>query len=213
MNRTQTEINQLARLRPIAPIVPYVSVIIGMYLLQSAWAALLLYQAQMAIVLSFEGQWHHIGALTRCRKRRLIAVAGVMMFSGIALIGLAPLLGLTQSLAATASRFGLAGNHWLPFILCFSFTNGWMEEIYWRGYLGSTSRRLCWFDLWFAGYHALVLALFVDWWWALAAVVVLIGAAWSWRQSAHHSDGLLVNAVSHIGADLSILLAVWVVIG
>ena len=85
MNRTQTEINQLARLRTIAPIVPYVSVIIGMYLLQSAWAALLLYQAQMAIVLSFEGQRHHIGALTRCRKMRLVAVAGVMMFSGIAL--------------------------------------------------------------------------------------------------------------------------------
>ena len=97
MNRTQTETNQLARLRTIAPIVPYVSVIIGMYLLQSAWAALLLYQAQMAIVLSFEGQWHHIGALTRCRKMRLVAVAVVMMFSGIALIGLAPILGLTQS--------------------------------------------------------------------------------------------------------------------
>ena len=202
----------VSKLRTFAPLVPYIPVLIGMYLLRSAWIALLLYQAQMVLILSIERQWHHARAMLRCQRILLIAMAITMMFSGVALFSLAPTLGLTTNLAANASQFGLEGGNWLPFILCFSFTNGWLEELYWRGYLGSASRKLSWFDLWFAGYHVLVLALFVDWWWALSAMTILIATAWMWRQTVRISDGLLVNVVSHIGVDLSILLAVWAIV-
>lgn len=166
----------------------------------------------MVLILSIERQWHHARAMLRCQRMLLITMAVTMMFSGVALFSLAPRLGLTTNLAASASRFGLEGGNLLPFILCFAFTNGWLEELYWRGYLGSASKKLSWFDLWFAGYHVLVLALFIDWWWALAAMIILIGAAWMWRQTMRISDGLLVNVLSHIGVDLSILLAVWAIV-
>ena len=194
-------------LRSLAPAAPYVAVIVGMYTLRSAWASFAIYQVLMVLVLSLARQWHRVPELARSRSRPLFVVAVATPLGGIALYLLAPVLGLTANLAATCARFGITNATWLPFIVCFGLTNPWLEELYWRGYLGSASTTLRWNDVWFGAYHALFLAPFIGWS-SLSALVLLIAVGWAWRQTARLSQGLLVPAVSHFCADVSILLAV-----
>ena len=81
-----------------------------------------------------------------------------------------------------------------------------LEEWYWRGVLGSPSRMPTPNDAAFAGYHVLVLAVFVPWPWALAVAVVLVGAAWLWRQLVARHGGLVIPVVTHAVADLSVIV-------
>lgn len=196
-------------LRLLAPVVPYAAVGVGIYLLHSAWASFLVYQIAMILVLSVEREWHRVPGLMKSRSAAFLAVAAGTAFGGVALYLLAPSLGLADGIAANCARLGLSGASWLPFIAFIGLTNPWLEEVYWRGYLGSDATELLANDAWFGGYHVLILAPFVSWWWSAAAFVVLSGVAWVWRQSARLSGGVLVASVSHFAADVSILVAVW----
>jgi hypothetical protein len=60
-------------------------------------------------------------------------------------------------------------------------------------------------DVAFAGYHVLVLCMFIKLPWALVSFGVLLFAAWSWRQLAARYSGLGVAIASHAVADLSVI--------
>jgi hypothetical protein len=61
----------------------------------------------------------------------------------------------------------------------------------------------------FAGYHILVLAGKVGAWWLVPAFAVLGGAGWYWRQISRVSGGLLAATLSHMAADLTVILAIY----
>ena len=64
-------------------------------------------------------------------------------------------------------------------------------------------------DFLFAGYHLLVLVLFLEWIWILPALGVLLAAGWFWRQLRRRQGGLLLPVVSHMAADGGIMGVVY----
>jgi len=193
-------------------IVPYIAVVVGMYLARSVWIAFWLYEAGMVAVLAHERQWFRLRDLWRSKSAALAGAAVATLVAGPVLYALAVAGDIGPRLAEATAVFGPSAGAWPLFIACFCLTNPWLEELYWRGYLGEASTRWSWRDVLFAGYHPLFLVPFVGWWWALAAFVLLVVVARLWRQAARLGGGLLVPVISHFAADLSILLASWVLI-
>ena len=198
-----------SRLRAIAPALPYLTVAAGLMLFRSGWAALVGYHAGIIAVLTLEGAWEIAPRLLAGWHPARFAVAlATSALSGPLLLWLWPWVQAQSALDAQLAAWGLSGAAWPAFVLYFTLTNGWLEEGYWRGYLGRTDRGMCWVDLWFAAYHIVVLSAIVDWPWQLFSTAVLIAAAWLWRQTVRATGGLLVPVLAHIAADASIMLAV-----
>jgi len=197
----------------VAPFAPYVAVLIGMYGLHSAWAAVFGYHLSMALVLTLDGYW--------AQARRLGAGGPAWLRAGGALFGIGggaalyllwPWLGVPAGFGRTLAQLGLTEAAWPLFLVYFCAVNPALEELYWRGYLHHPSRRLIPNDLLFAGYHLLVLAGYFAWPWLIAVFIGLTAAAWLWRQLARHTGGLLVPYLSHVAADAGIMGAVYVLV-
>ncbi|MBN1581045.1 MAG: CPBP family intramembrane metalloprotease [Anaerolineae bacterium] len=203
-----------------APTVPYVAVGIGLWFLHSGWAALVGYHLGIVAVLTLARAWRGLKSrlLTGWHPLWFALAAILAALSGLVVIWLWPWTGGQRILDACLSEWHLPAQGWLPFVVYWSLVNPWLEEGFWRGYLESanaksdrSSRRhkcLSWSDLWFAGYHLIVLWPIVGWPWLLFGLAVLIAAAWLWRQIARTTGGLLVPVLAHMAADASILFAV-----
>ena len=128
---------------------------------------------------------------------------------GLGLYLLWPIFGIVPDLNARLIPLGLNPVSWPFFILYFSLVNPWLEEIYWRGWLGGASRSLVASDIWFAGFHLLVLGIYAPWHSLVIALVVLSTVSWFWRQIARRESSLFAPAFSHILADAGIALVVY----
>lgn len=181
-----------------------------MYLLRNAWAAVLLYHLGMAGVLLAERRWGEARKLGAGLQPLHLAGTGAFGLSGGVLLYLLwPLLGLPAGFADALAHLGITKAAWPLFLAYFCAVNPWLEEVYWRGFLGDDAARPIPNDALFAGYHVLVMAGFVWWPWLIVAMFGLTGAGWLWRQQSHLARGLLVPAVSHLLADAAILLTVY----
>ncbi len=116
------------------------------------------------------------------------------------------------SLQFKFARLGLQGNSLLIFCIYYSISTPLLEEAYWRGILASTSKRLAWPDIFFAGYHILVLALFAKPVFVIVSFLILLITAWVWRLIAIKLKGLLLPILTHLSADVSIIIAIYILI-
>jgi hypothetical protein len=185
---------------------------IGLQFLHSGWAALLIYHLGMILILSLDQGWGLARDLFHSTRYRLLVPA--MLLGGAAgacLYALWPAFAF--DLDALFASLGLGGNSRLIFWLYFCAVNPWLEELYWRGYLGQLDHKLHPIDLWFAGYHAIVFGGWIAWPWTVLALAVLAAAGWFWRQIARAGNGLLLPALSHLAADVTIALALFAVGG
>ena len=128
---------------------------------------------------------------------------------GLLLYLLWPLLSIPPDINIQLQNIGLTAATWPYFILYFILVNPWIEEYYWRGYLGSESKYILPVDLFFAGYHVMVLAGKVDFIWLIAVFATLSFAAWLWRQANRISLGLLPSLASHMAADITIIFTIY----
>jgi len=196
-----------------AAVIPYIAVALGLYILENAWAAILLYHAGIVIVLA----------------RRRERLAGVLLRGwnlGIAIVGAfgcALAGGLVfllwdvihiegLSLGTTLAQFGLGGASWIVFVLYFTFIHPPLEEAFWRDHMMRTARGPHFVDAAFAGYHILVLVLFVTPVWTAISFLLLAGVAWVWRLMALRYSGLAIPVFTHAAADASIMVAVWAIV-
>lgn len=193
-----------------APVVPYVAVLVGLYALHSAWAAMLLYHAG---IVAF---WIAVGREPSPRVLRTGFRASLAIPLVVAALAAGPLIWLAwpraaidPDMAAQLARFGLSGPSLVAFAVYAAIANAPLEELYWRGLIAAGSPRPAPADALFAGYHVIVLWLVVDWPFALAAALVLAAAAWLWRIAAARCGGLAVPYLSHLAADLAVIGAVW----
>jgi hypothetical protein len=195
-------------LRLVAPAVPYLAVLFGLYVLRSGWAAMLLYHAGMLVVgFGLDGA-RRVPELGRGGRAAPGIALGLIGLGAGPVLWLAwPLMGGGTGLAATLAALGLGGASFVGFASYYTIVNPILEEWYWRGVLGSPSRAPTVGDAAFAGYHIVVLVAFVSWPWALGAAVTLMGAAWLWRQMASRQRGLAIPIVTHCVADLSVIVA------
>lgn len=189
---------------------PYVCVAVGMYLLGSAWAAMLGYHA-VAVVLTVMHEKKEIFRLVPKGFKPIFAlvILPLSAAAGFVLWLVWPYMfvdstGIWNSLTV----FGLPKSVWPVFALYYALVNSFVEEIFWRGALRNVRPHVV-VDLGFAGYHALVLFAFVSVPWAVALAATLYPAAWMWRQVAKRTGGLALCIASHVVADVAIAAFVW----
>jgi membrane protease YdiL (CAAX protease family) len=200
--------DRLSRL--FGPAVPYAAVLVGLYVLESAWAAVLLYHAGVIAIWFAAGRRPQARALLSGLRPRFaiplvlagLAVAPIVYFAW-------PHVALDPEMRAVLARFGLRGFPLAAFAVYSALANPALEELLWRGVLFAETRQPAPGDAVFAGYHVIVLAVVVEWPFALAAALVLAAAAWIWRVVAARSGGLAVPWLSHLAADLAVIGAAW----
>jgi membrane protease YdiL (CAAX protease family) len=190
--------------------VPFIAMIIGFYLVKNVWVAMLGYhflavlmliankQSSLIKRLFVGGTW---GSIIFCSVLAALSGGVLYLFSQV--------IQIPMNFGTMLETMGLKSANWLLFILYYSLINPIIEEVYWRGYLGSMDKTLTWSDVCYAGYHPLVFLRFVPWPWALVEFAILLGVAWLWRMLIRKYGGLLLPVLMHLFADLSIGIAIY----
>ncbi len=190
--------------------VPFIAIITGFYLVRNIWVAMLGYHFLAILMLIVNRQ-------EGLRKRLFVGgtLRSILFFcilaalSGVLLYLSNRYIQVPLNFGSMLESMGLKPANWLLFILYYSFINPLIEELYWRGYLGSQVKNLTWSDVCYAGYHPLVFLRFVSWPWALLEFAILLGVAWMWRRLIRKYHGLLLPVLMHLFADLSIGIAIY----
>jgi uncharacterized protein len=194
-------------------LLPCIPVGFGLYVANNIWIAMLGYHLFAVLILFREKQGYQI--------RRIFnggSIKGTMLWSFFALAsgGAIYLLGVVLNISDTLCKglllMGLSGYGWLFFIVYYSLVNPFIEEVYWRGFLGSESKSFTCSDIGYAGYHPLVFLKFLSVPWAIFEFVVLAAVAWFWRGMVKKHGGLRIPFAMHLSADLSIAAAIWLLV-
>ncbi len=195
----------------IAPALAYLAVFLGLFVFHSAWAALLGFHAAIIGSLLIARPGIPLATLLKSSNKKWIALSLLVCgSSGFALFFLWDVFGIARDLPSQVEALGLNARTWVPFIAYFALVNPFVEEYFWRGYLGSATRGLHRSDLLYAGFHALILIHKVPVVSIVFAVVALALAGWFWRQIAREENGgLLAPVLGHMAADFTILIAIY----
>lgn len=190
-------------------VLPYLAVFLGMITLHSAWGALIGFHLALLPLFVTRRQKIFPRFLAPVSMRILLPVAVTGLFAGFGLWLTWPHAGLPVDFSTRVAALGLVGFVWPFFIGYFTLVNPWLEEAYWRYVLASPSTYPALVDFLFAGYHLIILSLFVSLAWMLVAFVILAAAGWFWRQISRYTGSLLPAALSHLLADFSILMVLY----
>ncbi len=202
------------RFERISTAVPYVAVLVGLYVLKSAWIAIGLYHFGITVFL-IAGDRNSLLKRVCTGWNSMPAVIGVVMS-----VMIFPIVFFfwghmqleSTPLKSALANFGLHGTSWFFFMIYFSTVQPFLEELYWRGHLEYGHKYFSWTDFAFAGYHILVLAWFIKPPWLVIAFIVLTATAYVWRYIASKLEGLAVPLLSHIVADVSIIAVTYILI-
>ena len=194
----------------LTPILPYLAVWAGLFFLKSAWFTLIGFHISILIALAVIRPHIPIGVLFKSNHSKWILISVLFCStSGIGLYFLWDVFGTVGDLPLRLQSIGLNSSSWFAFIAYFSLINPFVEEYFWRGVLGSQSKKLHVGDVIFAGYHALILWGRVHPLSILFAVIILVSAGWLWRQISRKDGGLLAAVLGHMTADFSILMVIY----
>ena len=194
----------------IAPFVVYVAVGVGIFQFQSAWGALIGFHAAIIASLLIARPNIPLKILFSNNNFKWIPLSILLgSSSGLILNFLWNYFGVAVDLPARVGSLGLNGSSWMLFIAYFTLVNPWIEEYFWRGYLGSSTTSLYVSDFLYSGFHGLVLINKVQTASIFFALAALVLAGWLWRQIARQDKGLLAPVLGHMAADLAILLVVY----
>jgi hypothetical protein len=177
----------------------------------SAWLATGGYHLGMAIGLGL-ARWPIRRPNLRWRRPVQLLVGFSCLSSllaGLLIVALWPWLVEWPNLTLEPflSAWGLTAHRWSSFGWYFCLVNPWLEEIYWRDWLGHTPARTWETAAWFAGYHGLVLLPLLHWEWIGLVLVILTITGWWWSQLVKLGSGLAGPVLCHLAADVSIILA------
>ena len=194
----------------LTPLLPYLAVAIGLFWIQNAFATLFTFHLAIILALLLARSQVPLRILFRSKDIRWV-ILNILLCgsSGISLYFFWSYFGVIGDLPAHFQSLGLIPFTWTLFITYFVLVNPFIEEYFWRGYLGSPTRRLYLSDFLYAGFHALLLMNKMRIGTVLYGLVVLVLAGWFWRQLARADDGLLAPVLGHMAADFTILMAVY----
>jgi membrane protease YdiL (CAAX protease family) len=191
--------------------IPYVAVLIGIYVFRSAWLAILLYHAGVAVFLFIRkpaGFW--IRMRTGFKTPWLIPGLIVCALAMPAVYFLWPWFAISENiLPQWMAYYGLSGWAWLLLIPYFSIVHPILEEALWREIAPDRFTWICRQDLLFAGYHVLVLLQLMKSPWLVLVFIVLAGSSIFWRWSAQHFGGYGLSILTHAMADAAVVTAVF----
>lgn len=194
----------------IAPILAYLAVGLGLLVFHSAWGALLGFHASIIFSLLIARPTFPLKLLLTNNDIKWILLSILLCgASGTALYFLWDVFGFAGDFSEQVTSLGLNASNWLVFIAYFALVNPWIEEYFWRGWLGNETKSLHTSDFVYAGFHALIMIGRVRTGSILFGLGVLVLAGWFWRQVAREDGGLLAPVLGHMAADLTILTAVY----
>jgi hypothetical protein len=194
----------------LTPILPYLAVAIGLFWAQNAWFALLGFHFAIILALLRARSSVPVRILFKSNDIRWVALSILLCgSSGISLYFFWSYFGIVSDLPAHIKSYDLTRLTWPLFITYFVLINQWIEEYFWRGYLGSPTRGLFPSDFLYAGFHALILMNKMQIGAVIYSLIVLVLAGWFWRQLARIDGGLLASVLGHMAADFTILMAVY----
>ena len=209
----------MGTVRLAGALLPSCAVLLGLYGLGSAWAAVLLYHfGIVAFAILTRGRCgagnaasHTAAGSTdqRASWRRWLVPAVLMgALAGPSLYLLWPWLeqsGVT--LTSWLAERGMQGWTWRAFALYYGLVHPVLEEWHWEQIGVGLSAGPHITDVFFAGYHVLVLATLIRWPWLILVFCVLLSASVFWRWMYRSRETRYVPVLSHGVADLSIILA------
>ena len=194
----------------IAPLLAYLAVGIGLFIFHSAWGALLGFHAAIVVSLIIAKPDIPLQILTTSKKIKWIFLNVLLCgSSGVILYLLWDKFGFANDFPAQVASLGLNESSWMPFIAYFASINPFMEEYFWRGWLGGKTKSLHISDFLYAGFHGLVLVNMVQTGSIIFALGFLLFASWLWRQIYRKDGGLLAPVLGHMAADFTILVVVY----
>ena len=195
----------------IALLVPFITVGTGLLVFKNAWVAILSYHLGMALVILLSKAKTPFKALFRSNSYRIPIITSLIgASSGVLLYILWPYLSVPEDIGAYARGIGLTPATWPLFLAYYICINPLIEEYYWRGFLGNNTKALTPNDVFFAGYHVIVLAGRTGISWLILISLILAAVAWFWRQMDNFSKGLLPSLTSHIAADITIISTIYI---
>jgi hypothetical protein len=194
----------------IAPVLVYLAVAVGIFQFQSAWGALIGFHIAILVSLLIARPNIPFKILFHNHNFKWIPLNILLCgSSGVTLYFLWSYFGFAENLPAQVEILGLNQANWIPFIAYFALVNPWIEEYFWRGYLGSNTTTPYISDFLYSGFHGLILINKVQTASIFFGLTVLVLAGWFWRQIARKDGGLLAPVLGHMTADLGILLVVY----
>ena len=193
-------------IQKLAPLSPYIAVMVGLFVYKSAWLAVLIYQLlALFVVLMCRPQ-----VKMQCSKSVALWVCSLVFgLAGLILVIGAPWLMDGGLLTERLLSVGLNSHNIVWFCVWFSLLNPVLEELLWRGLLYTPRMAPSIQDVTFGGYHAIVMMNLLSWPWACLVFVVCVTAGWLWRLLRLYSDGLVLPILAHTLSDASIMAAVW----
>lgn len=194
----------------IAPVLVYLAVGFGMFILHSAWGALLGFHLAIIVSLALAKPSLPISFLFKYHNFKWILLSVLLCgSSGFTLYFIWNYFGMVDNIVPQTESFGLNNHTWLPFIAYFTFVNPFIEEYFWRGYLGSSTRSLHISDFLYAGFHGLILLGQMSISSIFFCLLALAVAGWLWRQIQREDQGLLAPLLGHMAADFTILFTIF----
>ncbi|MFH1382205.1 MAG: CPBP family glutamic-type intramembrane protease [Chloroflexota bacterium] len=198
----------------LSPAIPYITVSVGLFVFHNAWVAILSYHVGMLIMLFLARPGITVKQFVKSNNYPIPALTAVVGAGGGALLYfLWPFLLIPSDISAYTQSIGLVGRAWPLFLVYYVLVNPVLEEYYWRGYLGSQTRQVTFNDWLFGGYHVIVLAGKMGIVWLIVAFLLLSCGGWFWRQMNRLSQGLLPSVVSHVAADITVMLTIYHALG
>lgn len=193
----------------LAAAVPYLAVTLGLLVFCNAWLAILTYHAGMAIVILSTRAPLPLNSDRKAKRHDMIIPLVIGASGGLVLYLLRPWLSIPPDIGSYMRSIGLTPATWPYFVAYYVITNPFLEEYYWRSRLGNNTRRPVLNDFLFAGYHLLVLNGKIGVIWMVVVFAILSASAWYWRQVTRITGGVRIAVLSHMAADITVILAIY----
>lgn len=189
-------------------LLPQLVIIIGIFIFSNAWIALCIegfLLGSLITVMISRGFTPHIGRVPWITIPFLL----IHLASG-------PILMLLwrqdpEAIMAGIHNLHVSDSQWLLLIILHCTAVPIVEEIYWRGILYSSSKKLMPADIFFALYHAGILAVLLPPFLIPVSLVSLAGAAYIWRRLVIIGNGMISAIILHAAADISLLLSTYLI--
>lgn len=192
---------------------PYLAVLLWLFYFKNAFVSVLLYHLLLFIcILGINGK----------KAIQLLASGFDRKTSWLCLGGLLPTIVILMvwpiakvESVDIADLFELVGLSKIAFCV-FAFyaclVNPFLEESFWRGCFQPTLKRPAFIDLFFGGYHAIIVIPVLKLPFVILTFALMACVSWIFRNIYRLAGGLAIPLGIHIIADIAILAAVWKII-
>ncbi len=177
---------------------------VGILLLKSGWAALLIYHGLIVLALSVNQERISLSMLFKgfsiCLFLFMLAIAVGLYF---VLSGYAVSKGFVGEKVSA-----LAGSCGPLFVVYLLIINPPLEELFWRELFATKTKYFSPGDILFGCFHFPILLLFLTPMKLPIGFLMIATGGWGWRQMRNRYGGLLLPWIGHLFADLMLVAIV-----